>query len=344
MKEQQLNDLSIFALRELARMVGVASPTSKRKDDLIKEITAIKEGKQQPVLMSTRQGRPPKNSVINLETIIQDDKLLTLKQNSDNEDGEKSLMCGYVEKLGNNVGFLWVKENEKFKNYFMPMSTFEEEVRSGDFVNAETLSNNDGVVVKKVLTVNGENVSKLKNRTNYEELEHIFAENLIAQTNENYKNLNINFGQNIYIYGANNNQSSHLIELLNSCVADTKIYVNFAVVEKNKAYLKNLNNVEIFTTNMVDDLEYVKHIINISVERVKRCLENGKNVVVAIDDVLTVASMDFYLLKTLMSLTKNTENGSITIIAGMSNNECVNIFERLADVRLNATKENLIEF
>ena len=117
MKEQQLNDLSIFALRELARRTGVTSPTSKRKNELIDEIIAIREGRQQPSTSSTRQGRPPKNFMFNLDSVSeQNDKVFILKQNEQNEELVAESVCGYVEKFNNSVGFLWVKNADKFQS------------------------------------------------------------------------------------------------------------------------------------------------------------------------------------------------------------------------------------
>lgn len=346
MKEQQLNDLSIFALRELARRVGVNSPTSKRKNELIEEIVAIKEGRQQPVVVTSRQGRPPKGFVLNLNNILQkDEKTLTLNQNIIDDNAEKFVVSGYVEKLSNNVGFLWVKNNDKFENYFIPMSAFVVDVLTGDFVTAEMVKNNDGVVVKQILTVEGIEVHQLGERQNFDDLEHIILDKEIKQKNKNYSNLQINCGENVYIYGINNNfKANHAINLLNSCDVDAKIYINLAIVEKNKACPKNVENAELFTSNMVDELDYSKRIMNLAIERIKRLVENGKNVVVAIDDVLTVSSIDFNLLKKLMSVTKTTALGSVTLLAIMSNNETINIFERLADVQLNAEKEKLIKF
>ena len=62
MLDQNLDDMSIFALREFARRVGVASPTSKKKEQLIAEILEIREGKRQPALNTQKHGRPPKSN------------------------------------------------------------------------------------------------------------------------------------------------------------------------------------------------------------------------------------------------------------------------------------------
>ena len=345
MKEQQLSDLSIFALRELARRTGVSSPTSKRKSDLIAEIIEIQSGKKQPVA-SSKQGRPPKGFILNLDNIIEkDNKVLSFKQNEEDLSAETYTVSGYVEKLNNNVGFLLVKENEKFKNYFIPSTAFKGEVLSGDYVTVLMAKTEDGAIVKSILTVEGCDILNLQNRLKYEELEHIGMGEKIAQANSKFKDVEVGFGGNVYIYGKNNiEKTKHSIQFLNSCNADVKMYVNFALVDKFKVYLKDVENAEIFTADMIDEQDYVERIINVAIERAKRYLESGKNLVLLIDDVLTIKSINFNLLKSLMSLTKNTTAGSITIVAIMSDNQSVSIFEKLADKKFEIYKDGLVEF
>jgi len=59
-------------------------------------------------------------------------------------------------------------------------------------------------------------------------------------------------------------------------------------------------------------------------------------VLIVIDDVMSLASVDLQdlsLLKKLMSLTKKAKNGSITIVALMDKNQPVAQIEKLADSR-----------
>lgn len=58
-KEETLNNLGIYELRELARKVGVASPTTKKREELEHEILEINSGNMAPAKTSKR-GRPPK--------------------------------------------------------------------------------------------------------------------------------------------------------------------------------------------------------------------------------------------------------------------------------------------
>ena len=58
--EEKLKKLGIYDLRRIARLCGVNSPTSKRRDVLITEILRIKAGEQRPVF-NKKIGRPVKS-------------------------------------------------------------------------------------------------------------------------------------------------------------------------------------------------------------------------------------------------------------------------------------------
>ena len=59
--KDQLYEMNIHVLRNIAREVGVKAPTSFKKAALINEISQINSGKKQPCAPSNK-GRPPKNS------------------------------------------------------------------------------------------------------------------------------------------------------------------------------------------------------------------------------------------------------------------------------------------
>ena len=146
MNYDKLNELSIFALRELARRTGVYSPTSKKKDELINEILEIMEGKKEPYLPKTRQGRPPKDygysfaEALNpsisrqqpsYQTPILAQNLPTFKYDTD------GLICGYVENISPVSACLWIRDNLNFNCIYIPNSiinTFK--LKTGDFIHA----------------------------------------------------------------------------------------------------------------------------------------------------------------------------------------------------------------
>lgn len=77
----KLNDLTIHELRDFARSVGVQSPTSKKKKEIIKEVLLIIKGEAKPYVNKTKQGRPVKSSGFGMEDVygllLTDDVLTT---------------------------------------------------------------------------------------------------------------------------------------------------------------------------------------------------------------------------------------------------------------------------
>ncbi len=62
-KEEDLRKFNLLTLREFARKIGVKSPTSKKKAQLIKEIVNIEKGLQKPYF--SKFGRKPSKSIAN---------------------------------------------------------------------------------------------------------------------------------------------------------------------------------------------------------------------------------------------------------------------------------------
>ena len=83
----QLYEMDIHALRNIAREVGVKSPTTLTKKALIDEILQIENGNKQPCI-PTKKGRPPKNNGANqkfeIEKIV-DENTMELKSNTKKE-------------------------------------------------------------------------------------------------------------------------------------------------------------------------------------------------------------------------------------------------------------------
>ncbi len=61
--DNRIEDLGIYELRNLARKVGVQSPTSKKRDVLLTEIRDILQGKKDPYTKKDGRGRPSKDTM-----------------------------------------------------------------------------------------------------------------------------------------------------------------------------------------------------------------------------------------------------------------------------------------
>ena len=58
--QNNLQELGIFQLRNLARQVGVKLPTTFKKAELIQKITEIVQGEKEPFFRKDKKGRPTK--------------------------------------------------------------------------------------------------------------------------------------------------------------------------------------------------------------------------------------------------------------------------------------------
>ena len=344
MLENKLNELNIFALRDLARKTGVNSPTSKKKEELIKGIVEIMSGKKEPVINKTKQGRPPKVFGYDFANVFNSNQSLTkltLSQPSQEFSNEDvTTVAGWLEPVNNNAAILWVNKNLKNENFFIPKEVLNGlEVRSGDRVVAEVQIDENQQFIKKIFSINDCPINQFTNsRENYSSIEHCFVNKSLTFNKDEYNNLQLKVGGNIYVYGANNNDNTMtVVDMLNSCKIDNKIYLNISLAEKNKALLNNITNSETFVANIDDDIDTVRRLIALVIERAKRILEIGESVLVVVDDFLSISSVDrdnLNYVKKLASITKATENkGAITLLAIMPNDSLSQI-EKLADERL----------
>ena len=351
MEEQKLQELSIYVLRELARRSGVSSPTSKKKDQLISEIIAITEGRQQPMLNS-KQGRPPKGFAYNISNVFPEEATKSLNFCQEEHEFVNDNMVsalGYVQILENNVAFVLIQEdNYHFKKCFIPATVvLSNNLKNGDKVVVEIVKEENQTVVKQVFNVNGyPSLKRETNRVNYEEISHVLPFKKVEFTNKQLNSFNILFGENVYLYGSNNNQNTiSSVEYLNSCNADVKLYLNMSVAEKNKIFLNNLCNAEMFVSSFTDETEYAREIATLAIERAKRAMEEGSNVVVVVDDILSLISiekLEAMITKQLVSLTKASKKGSVSVVVVVPNESNISFIEKLADKRIKLENSNFI--
>lgn len=350
MIDEELDKMSIFALREFARRVGVVSPTSKKKEQLITEIVEIREGKRQPSINTTKHGRPPKTNNYAFEPqpsyqpynngsgII----VLNQKPSVFQFEDDITTICGYVEILPNNTGLLWCYKNFAYNWIYIPSEiVFTSHIITGDLATAEIGIVDNQQCVKKIFNINGCPMLKFDpKRHNYFDYKHILPTKKLPMLTQKFDSLNLLKGECVYFYGNNNNVNTQkIVELLNG-VDGRKLYLNLSIAEKNKGFVEKLERAELFIANVTDSAEQAQRMITLCTERAKRIFETGENAVVVIDDVASLFDVDAdkTLTKTLMSLTKNSNAaGSITIWAIMKN---VSAFDKLYDKKFNITSEN----
>lgn len=347
--ENKLNELNIFVLRDLARRTGVNSPTSKKKDELIKGIVEILSGEKQPQINKTKQGRPPKVFGYDFANVFNAQSLnnITLNQTMEPYSNDDiTTVAGWVELVNNNSAILWVNRNLKNETFFIPSSVVgQQELRNGDRVVVELGVNDNQYYVKNIFSINGYPVKQQIERMHYDMIDHCPSNQKVEFNNVGNSELNIKFGENVYFYGNNNYLNTKaMIELINDCKIQNKIYINISVAEKNKSVLMDLNNTEMFIANITEDSAVVKRNVTLALERAKRILEIGESCLLIVDDLLSISAIDNgQLVRGLVAAAKEgNNNGSITLCAVMPNDSLVQI-EKLADKRFNILDGQFVE-
>ena len=336
-RNEELNELNIFSLRELARDTGVASPTSKLKSQLIEEIVEIREGKRDPYIAKTKQGRPPKSSKFQKVKMFTSSSIsnMTLRQDKPKyENIDSSIITGYLQVFEDDTAVL-VVECDFDRFYVLDDRLLTKySLKTGDKILAELENGTLGVYVKDILTINGVSAEEyIGDRVSYLDLEHVPSSEMISN---NDAGISFKKGDNVYVYGRGDvSNSNTVINAVNGIENVDKIYVNVSVTEKNKSVIRLLKDAEMFTSNLVDSVDVANRVVLLAIEHAKRLFETGRNVIIIIDDVLSVSAilgLGENLSKQLLSLSKNARTGqSVSILAMMSKDNSVLWAEKLAD-------------
>lgn len=150
---RELQKMDIHELRVLARQVGVSSPTSKKKADLIDCIISIITGKTVPELKNINRGRPAKHiiSEYNIESSseyksifeigeFQDDMFVASPSTDYSLNKRNTVVHGVVTKQPDGIYL------KKFKF----ADTLDDALVSADMVEVYALKENDVVAYTKV--------------------------------------------------------------------------------------------------------------------------------------------------------------------------------------------------
>lgn len=179
--ELNIDELGVYELRELARKLGVKSPTTKKIAQLKQEIKMIQSG-QMKGISTNKIGRPPKSMIrqsgdLSAYFIPQDiaqiinergknfsEEELNLKKlmfKSNVQTYEDNYANGYLRKTDANHFYFWTQTQNCFKKdmlvYVSDAFADEYSLRIGDYLQTkvELYEENNYAIVSKIIRVNG---------------------------------------------------------------------------------------------------------------------------------------------------------------------------------------------
>lgn len=389
---KQLDDLSIFALRDLARDCGHPSPTNKKKGDLVEFIlglkgeTIVKTTEEAP---KKRRGRPPKKSTSQLLNVAEDSKNDTTVENepekkvfekkqgasklnldpknnkTNNQETEKEekaqesleameIREGVLEICPDGYGFLRAKNYEQGDGdaYIAAPKIRKCGLRKGDYVKAyvKKIAENRPMSVQEIISINGDNPEKAFNRPVFETLIPVYPDKRykleLPSSKKDFAIRSIDLvapigkGQRAMIVSPPKAGKTTLLKKIANSISLNYPDAHLMVLlvderpEEVTDMQRSIKGEVIFST--FDEMpEHHTKASEMVLERAKRLVELGKDVVILMDSLTRLARAynlvitptgktlsggidpgSLYLPKKFFGAARNIENGgSLTIIA-----------------------------
>ena len=387
---KQLDDFSIFALRDLARDCGHKSPTNKKKGELIEFILGLKGSeisKDAEPETKKRRGRPPKKNVPQMEAVAelnqeekQEDKkeennvkseakqtsgrfnLVNQQNKKEEENKEKApeipevmeIREGVLEVCPDGYGFLRANNYEQgeWDAYIAAPKIRKSGLRKGDYVKAyvKKVAENRPMSVQEIISVNEDDPNKALNRPIFENLVPVYPDERykleLATSKKDFAIRAIDLvapigkGQRAMIVSPPKAGKTTLLKKIANSISANYPNSHLMVLlvderpEEVTDMKRSIKGEVIFST--FDEMpEHHTKASEMVLERAKRLVELGKDVVILMDSLTRLARAynlvitptgktlsggidpgSLYLPKKFFGAARNIENGgSLTIIA-----------------------------
>ncbi len=322
--EDELNKMTVFQLREVAREIGVSSPTSKKKEEIIAQYRGIAEGEIQPT-RSTR-GRRPVNKPRELEnsaaktetgkasseespkTAAKEHENAQVQQQSDETHGELEEKHGVLDIHPDGYGFLRA-ENCEYGNkdtYVSAKLIKTIGLRAGDKVvgRARRNAENKPPALVAVDEVNGNAPDNLRSRPNFDNLVPIYPDERLRLELRTGKSdfaircidliAPIGKGQRAMIVSPPKAGKTTLLKKIANSISinypDVLLFV--LLVDERPEEVTDMQrsiNGEVIYSTFDETPEHHCKSAELLIERAKRNVELGKDVVIIMDSLTRLA-------------------------------------------------------
>lgn len=252
-----LQNLGIYELRNLARQIGVYSPTQFKKDELIEKVMAIVRGEEQPYLKKSKQGRPAKqlagfDEILNIFVPPVDQNIIyakpfksdsifpsTLMQHMTLSPEDTLSFNGFVRLLKDYAivlknGFFEDNENTY---YLTGQQVKTYGLRNGDFISGKhyVVSFDKPKLVKQIDFINGQTSESPTSitREDFEKLPAIYPNNLLRLSESPKTIFDLKIIEKICPFGEGSrvlintekdfNQEEFLAKLINALTRTSKL-------------------------------------------------------------------------------------------------------------------------
>ena len=325
-KELLIRDLGIFELRGLARQLGVSSPTTKKREELIDSIIVAMQNDDIKETQTKRKGRPFKklSSIKDIMTVVTEESapfdalsyqsMLGFAQVTAefdlNDDcvGEKQQFTGFARVQGNNVSFIDVDKNVWV--FLKGNIKYADNIKNGDkiVVNGYATNIKEQFVGVEVCEINGLPSQNYQAKNVSHGLE-VISNSMIPFGNKNAKEGRRNavcLSEDLY-------ENDNLKNTYKYCLANG---IDFALLGLNVSfedaiYFNEFSKRFDFTTKYGSKTALNLNKILDAINYTKQRLQNGNNVFLAITDIMEVVRV---LEKALINQADNIQEMKTIVV------------------------------
>ncbi len=313
--EEKLQELGIFELRNIARDVGVYSPTLFKKQELIEKIMRVITGKDEPYIKKTKQGRPPKNisTLNNFVDVIMPAKIFEEKKetnysyfndinesvNVEDYNSGEIVFKGLVKVYNNEYSLVFYQDYKENKNviFVNTQQTKFYSLKSGDYVTGKAvfIDDNKPYILKEIFSINSIQFTKNFERAeNYENKIAIFATsrlktNIYKQEDKVYGDVDLVTplakGQRILFKGNINFSFSILHKLTTDNNNLTGVAVLVDESPENYFDISSNKKLEVVSNNYGNKNNDFLLELEVKIAHLMRQVELGENVILFINDL-----------------------------------------------------------
>jgi len=352
--KESLENLRIHELRDLARKLGVQAPTSLKKETIIEQVMAIVNGDKKPYVKKSNKGRPARIGIDLTDMFIpslnqdQGDKNDLVAENQKfgffvnapeitfNISSEASEKEGLLDIHPTGYGILRAKGYQPSdEDVFVSTQTVSEnKLRPGLKIKGleREIQKGKPHAIVRLLEIEGIDKDRYTHQTAFNEIPYSPLNDEIVIDIPSLSELKITEGsRNLAIFDNSDDLSILGLVLCKEISRNPKykvVYLNLDAMPEDVLKFTDFEKVNIpFSMSEVNQIS----TINLALERGKRKVENGEDVVIvikemskllrilntAITDVISYEDLNIkalHRIKKMIMSAKEAKYGSLTII------------------------------
>lgn len=307
LKKQHLN-----TLREVGRQIGVRAPAAKPKDQLIKDILAVQRNEIEPVPIS-KIGAPPKLAVDVSKFYVKSDYDLenvtqTVLKATEQETPKDCVIEGVLEQSASGYGFLRANnyENSREDVYVSLQNIRKYNLRRGDMVKAvarRATTEDNAAALQSVVSINGLEPELFLKRKNFDDLTPYYPTERIQLEIEGDTEISrriidlfapLGKGQRGLIVAPPKTGKTTLLKMIAQSIEKNHPEIKLIVLliderPEEVTDIKRTIKGEVVFSTFDEGAEHHKRAAELVINRAKRLVEVGQDVVILMDSITRLA-------------------------------------------------------